>query len=160
MIPLGLYMVWRGKVTNFDATTGQLYDLHKLLGFSTLVLVVARLSYRLVHGVPPDEPTLAWWQKAGAHLTHWGLYILLLVVPVLGWLGVSLYGARSIFGLFSLPPLAGQDQAASEAVFYVHFLAAMLMLLLIGAHVGAALFHYFIRRDGVLRRMLPGLARR
>lgn len=79
--------------------------------------------------------------------------------PVAKAFGLSVW-ARSIFGLFSLPPLAGQDQAASEAVFYVHFLAAMLMLLLIGAHVGAALFHYFIRRDGVLRRMLPGLARR
>ncbi|MEZ5852263.1 MAG: cytochrome b [Hyphomicrobiaceae bacterium] len=160
MIPLGLYMVWRGKVTNFDATTGQLYDVHKLLGFSTLILVVARLAYRLKNGAPPDEPTLEWWQKAGAHLTHWSLYGLLLAMPLLGWLGVSLYGARSIFGLFSLPSLAAQDQAASETVFFVHFLAAMLLLLLIGAHVGAALFHHFIRKDGVLRRMLPGLPRR
>lgn len=160
MIPLGLYMVWRGKGTNFDAATGRLYDVHKLIGFLTLLLVIARLSYRLRNGAPPDEPTLAWWQKAAAHLTHWGLYALLLVVPLLGWIGVSLYGARSIFDLFSLPPLAAQDQATAETVFMLHFYGALLLLAMIGTHVGAALFHHLFLRDGVLRRMLPGLQRR
>lgn len=159
MIPLGLYMVWRGGVTQFDALTGRLYDVHKLLGFLLLLLVLARLVYRLRNGAPPDEPTLEWWQKAAAHLTHWGLYGLLLAVPVLGWVGVSLYGARGIFGLVSLPPLTGVDQDASVFVFRIHFWAAMLMLAMIGAHVGAALFHHVIRKDGVLRRMLPGLKR-
>lgn len=157
MVPLGLYMVWRGSNTNFDATTNRLYDLHKLLGFTLLWVVVARLIYRFKNGAPPDEPTLEWWQKAAAHLTHWGLYALLLIVPLLGWIGVSLYGARSIFGIISLPPLAGQDQKASETVFLLHYWLALLMVAMIAAHVGAALFHHLIRRDGVLRRMLPGL---
>lgn len=157
MVPLGLYMVSRGAATNFDATTNRLYDLHKLLGFVLLWIVVARLFYRLRNGAPPDEPTLEWWQKAAAHLNHWGLYALLLLVPLLGWIGVSLYGARSVFGLFSLPPLAGQDQKAAETVFWLHYWGAMAMLALLAAHVGAALYHHLIRRDGVLRRMLPGL---
>jgi cytochrome b561 len=160
MIPLGLYMVQRGKVTDFDALTGSLYDLHKFLGFVLLWVVVARLLYRLRNGAPPDEPTLEPWQKAASHVTHWSLYLLLLAVPLLGWLGVSLYGARGIFGLFSLPAIAAQNQDAATTVFLVHFLAAMLMTALIAAHVGAALYHHFIRRDGVLRRMLPGLQRR
>jgi cytochrome b561 len=160
MIPLGLYMVWRGKVTNFDALTGRLYDLHKLGGFAVLWLVVARLVYRFRNGAPPDEPTLEWWQKAASHLTHWGLYALLLAVPLLGWLGVSLYGARTIFGLISLPPLAGQNQDAATTVFLLHFLGALAMAGMIMAHVGAALFHHFVRGDGVLRRMLPGVGRR
>lgn len=157
LVPLGLYMVWRGTATNFDAMTGRLYDLHKMLGFLLLLLVIARLGYRLRNGAPPDEPTLEWWQKAAAHLTHWGLYALLLAIPMLGWTGVSLYGARSIFGIVSLPPLVAQNQDAATTVFLVHFLAAMLLVAMIGAHVGAALFHHLIRRDGVLRRMLPGL---
>ena len=160
LVPVGLYMVWRGKTTNFDALTGRIYDLHKLGGFFLLWLVVARLVYRFRNGAPPDEPTLEWWEKAAAHLTHWGLYCLLLAIPLLGWLGVSLYGARSIFGVVSLPPLAAQNQGAAELVFLLHYLAAMLLVAMIGAHVGAALFHHVIRRDGVLRRMLPGLGAR
>lgn len=160
MIPLGLYMVRRGHLTDFDTTTGQLYDLHKLLGFLTLILVVSRLSYRFGKGAPPDEPTLEWWQRVAAHLTHWSLYGLLLAMPLLGWLGVSLYGARGIFGLVSLPPLASQNQDMAAKVFFVHFLVAMVLVLMIGAHIGAAMFHHFIRKDGVLRRMLPGLSRR
>lgn len=157
MIPVGLYMVWRGAATNFDATTNTLYSAHKLAGFLLLWLVVARLGYRLVNGAPPDEPTLEWWQKAGAHLTHWGLYALLLAIPLLGWYGASLYGARGLFFGLSLPAIAAENPKAAEWVFKLHFWAAMLMLCAIGAHVGAALYHHVIRGDGVLRRMLPGL---
>ena len=157
LVPLGLYMVWRGEATKFDALTGRLYDLHKLLGFTLLCVVVARLVYRFRNGAPADEPTLEWWQKAASHATHWGIYALLVAVPLGGWLGVSLYGARSIFGIVSLPPLAGQDQDAAGAIFTWHFRGAMLLVILVGAHVGAALFHHVVRKDGVLRRMLPGL---
>jgi cytochrome b561 len=94
-------------------------------------------------------------------VTHWSLYALLVLVPLLGWLGVSLYGARSIFGLFSLPSLAGVDQPASEWVFLAHKWAAILMLAALAAHIGAAVVvHHVIRGDGVLRRMLPGLGKR
>lgn len=181
LIPVGLYMVWRGKTTNFDATTNTLYSAHKLGGFILFWLVVIRLIYRFTRGAPPDEPTLAWWQKAGSHLTHWGLYGLLLAMPILGWLGVTLYGALGTLGGLSLPPIPGQDtlygvvqsigqaagfnppgltpekQKAAEFVFTLHFWGAMLMLLAIAAHVSAAILHHFVRGDGVLRRMLPGL---
>ena len=156
-IPLGFYMVWRGEVTKFDALTGRLYDAHKLIGFLLLLLVAARLVWRLRNGAPPDEPTLAWYERAGAHATHWGLYVLLLAVPLLGWIGVSLYGARSILGLVALPPLTGVDRAASATVFLVHKWAAIAMLALLAAHVGAAVvWHTLVKRDGVLARMLPG----
>ena len=160
LIPVGLYMVRRGAATNFDATTNTLYSAHKLAGFVLLWLIVARLLYRFAHGAPPDEPTLEWWQKAAAHMTHWGLYALLLAVPLLGWYGISLYGALGTLGGFNLPAIAAQDQKAAEFVFMLHFWGAMLMVLAIGAHVGAAFFHHFIRGDGVLRRMLPGLKKR
>ena len=160
LVPLGLYMTWRGNATNFDALTARLYDMHKLFGFLLLLLVLARLVYRFRNGAPADEPTLEWWQKTAAHLTHWGLYALLLAIPLLGWFGVSYYDARNIFGVFDLPALAGKNQATSELVFLVHYWAAMLLALMIVAHIGAGLFHHFIRGDGVLRRMLPALKRR
>jgi cytochrome b561 len=160
-VPLGLYMVYRGAITNFDALTGQLYDLHKTLGLVILALVVARLAYRLAYGAPADEPTLEWWQKAASHVTHWSLYLLLILVPLVGWLGISLYGAREVFGIATIPPLAAQNSAAADTVLLLHKVLALLTVALIAMHVGAAVvLHYFIRGDGVLARMLPLAAAR
>jgi len=162
-VPLGLYMVYRGGATKFDALTGRLYDLHKTLGLVILALVVARLIYRLVHGGPADEPTIDWWQKAASHVTHWSLYALLILVPLVGWLGISLYGAREVFGILTIPPLAAPNSDAAGTVLLLHRLLAFLIILLIAMHVGAAVvLHYFIRGDGVLARMLPwaGVRRR
>jgi cytochrome b561 len=160
-IPLGVAMTYRGNDLNiWDATTNALYSTHKAIGFLILWLAVARLVYRVRTGAPKDEPTLEWWQKAASHATHWGLYALLIVVPLLGWRGVSQYGARGIVGPVSLPPIAVEDQAAASFTFLAHKYAGILMGLLVFAHIGAALFHYLIRKDGVLTRMLPSLGRR
>lgn len=161
MIPLGLAMTYRGNTLDiWDGVTDALYSSHKLIGFLVLWLSAGRLIYRLLHGAPPDEPTLEWWQKAGSHLVHWALYGLLLVVPLLGWIGVSLFPALTVFNLFDLPALAAPNEEAAKRVLFVHGWLAILLALLACGHIGAALFHYFIRKDGVLRRMLPGLSRR
>jgi cytochrome b561 len=161
MIPLGFVMTYDGPAFKLpEAVSDRLYSIHKLLGFCVLWLVLARLVYRFHHGAPKDEPSLELWQKAAAHATHWALYALLIVVPFLGWLGVSLYGARDIFGPIALPPLASVNQPPSEQVFAWHMRGAVLIAFLVAAHIGAALFHYFIRKDGVLSRMLPGIDRR
>jgi cytochrome b561 len=160
-VPIGLYMVYRGAATNFDALTGTLYDTHKSLGLLILALVVARLAYRLVHGGPGDEPTIAWWQKAASHATHWSLYLLLILVPLVGWLGISLYGARSVFGIATIPPLAAENSEAAKTVLMLHRYLALLTVALIAMHVGAAVvLHYLIRGDGVLARMLPWAGQR
>ena len=158
MIPLGLAMTYRGNTLDiWEGVTDALYSTHKLLGFLVLWLSAGRLIYRLLHGAPPDEPTLEWWQKAASHLVHWALYGLLLVVPLLGWIGVSLYPALTIFDLFNLPALAAPNEEAAKRVLVLHGWLAILLALAIAGHVVAALAHHFIRRDGVLRRMLPGL---
>jgi cytochrome b561 len=159
-IPMGLYMTYRGGVLKvFDVVTDTLYDSHKLLGLLILLVVIVRLVYRLSHGAPADEPTLARWQKGAAHTTHWALYLMLLVVPMLGYIGISLYPALEIFSM-PLPAITPVNEAAAQRVFGAHYLGAMVILLLVGAHVGAALFHYLIRGDGVLARMLPAAGRR
>ena len=161
LLPLGFAMHIRGTELNiWDATTNNMYSLHKLLGFIALWLVIARLFYRFRNGAPPDEPTLEWWQKAASHLTHWGLYGLLLAMPIAGWIGVSMFGARDVFGVFSLPAIAAQNQEAAKTVFFLHKIGGILLVLAIGAHVGAAIYHHFIRQDGVLRRMLPSIGQR
>jgi cytochrome b561 len=151
--PLGFAMVYRGGTLNvWDAITNTLYNSHKLIGIVIFCLVLARLAYRLTQGAPADEPTLEWWQKVAAHATHWSLYLLLLLVPIAGYLGISLYPALDVFGI-PLPSIAPANQPAAERVFLLHWIGAVLILLLVSAHVGAALFHYFIRKDGVLQRM-------
>jgi cytochrome b561 len=158
-IPVGLFMVRYGAATQFAEPTGKLYDGHKLTGALILLLVLSRLAYRLAKGAPPDEPTLELWQKAASHATHWGLYLLLIVVPVLGYVATSYYGEIAPFG-FRLPKVTATDQGVAEKIYHWHALAAYALILLIGMHIGAALFHYFIRKDGVLRRMLVSSGRR
>lgn len=155
MIPLGLYMVARGEATNFDALTGSLYSLHKLLGFVLLWLVVLRVLVRLRRGAPPPVATLTPFERLASRLVHGALYVLLLIVPLLGWAGVSAYPALDIFGLFNLPAILPPDEALANRVLGVHGLLALTLGLLALAHIAAALYHRFIKRDGVLRRMWP-----
>ena len=153
-VPVGLVMVYRGKGLNvWDAVTNFLYSTHKMLGLIILFAVVARLIYRLTQGAPADEATLEPWQKGVSHATHWLLYLLLIVVPIGGYIGISLFPALDVFGV-SLPAVASPNQQAAERVLFWHMLGAFAIVLLAGMHVAAALFHYLIRRDGVLQRML------
>jgi len=159
--PIGLAMVYRGTTLNiFDDVTNQLYSTHKLVGFTLLWVVLARIAYRLWHGAPPPEPTLEPWQRRGSQFVHNSLYVLLVALPILGWIGISLYPALEIFGLFSLPALTSPDQELANQVLALHAWLAMLLIVLIVGHAGMALFHYFIRGDHVLQRMLTGLSRR
>jgi cytochrome b561 len=151
-VPIGLFMVRYGAATNFAEPTGKLYDAHKLIGLAILLLALARLGYRLRHGAPADEPTLEPWEKVVSHITHWAIYALLIIVPLLGWLAMSFYGGLSPFGI-TLPTLAAQDDAKVTQAFFAHMLAAYALIVLLGMHVGAALMHYVIKKDGVLRRM-------
>jgi cytochrome b561 len=155
-IPVGMVMAYRGNVLNlWNGLTDFLYSAHKSIGFVLLILLLLRAVVRLTIGAPPPEPSLVSWQRRIAAANHAGLYVLLLVVPVLGWLGVSLFPALEVFGLVSLPSISPPDRAASDTVFTLHRLTAFLLVALIALHVAAALHHHFIRRDGVLRRMLP-----
>jgi cytochrome b561 len=160
-LPIGLYMTYRGNTLNvWDAVTGALYNGHKVIGVTILLVVLWRLLYRLTRGAPADEPTIEPWQRLASHLNHWGLYVLLICAPLAGYIGISLFPALDIFGLFSLPGIVAPDKEAAKTAFAVHKLLVMLLVLLIVVHVAAALFHYFVRKDNVLGRMIPKLLRR
>jgi len=160
-LPVGLYMTHRGNTLNvWDKLTGALYNGHKVIGVTILLVVLWRIAYRLTRGAPADEPTIEPWQRRASHLNHWGLYVLLICAPVAGYVGISLFPALDIFGLFSLPGVVAPDKEAAKTAFFVHGVLARLLLLLILVHVAAALFHYFVRKDNVLGRMVPRLLRR
>lgn len=155
LLPVGFIMVARGKATNFDATTGELYTAHKTFGFLVLMLVILRVMVRLARGTPAPEPTLNRFQMIAAEAVHGLLYLALLIVPLLGWAGASAYGARGLLGGLSLPEILAKNEALAKTLLSFHGLAAILMIALLFAHIGAAFMHRFMFKDGVMKRMLP-----
>ena len=134
-----------------------LYRLHWSCGATVLFLTVLRVINRVVAGVPVPYAGLTRIEAVLSKAVHHALYVLLFVVPILGWLGKSAHGGDiTIFGLFNLPPLIGQDEVLSKRLLGVHKITVMLLVLTAGLHVAGALNHALIKRDGVLARMLPG----
>jgi cytochrome b561 len=133
-----------------------LYSFHKSLGVLILILMLLRLINRLAVGAPPPAPGIEPWQQAVSSLVHTALYVLLLAMPVVGYLANCAYGAPTpFFGLFDVPPAIGKNVDLAMQLFTLHRWAGWLVVALAGMHIGAALFHYVVRRDGVLQRMLP-----
>jgi cytochrome b561 len=153
MIPIGVAMA----NADFGAWQDTLYDLHRSLGTVLLPLVLVRVLWRLIHPAPPLPDDIAALQRLAAHATHWALYALLIGQAVVGWIATSAYPAPiSVFWLFELPPIWREDRAFSELMFAVHRFVGFAIALLVCAHIAAALYHHFIRRDGVLMRMVSG----
>ena len=137
-------------------TQDTLYNIHKSLGLLIFILVILRLINRLMVGAPAPEPGIERWQRAASSATHGLLYVLLVAMPIVGYVANSLYGAPTpFFGLFNLPPIVAENQPLSEKLFTLHRWSGFLMIVLVLMHIGAALFHHVIRGDNVLRRMLP-----
>jgi len=133
-----------------------LYNLHKSLGVLILLLMLLRLINRIVAGAPPPEPSLEPWQRTVSSAVHGLFYVLLVAMPIVGWTANSAYGAPTpFFGLFTLPKLVADNEALAKTLFMLHRWAGFVVILLAGMHIGGALFHYVVRRDQVLHRMLP-----
>jgi cytochrome b561 len=133
-----------------------LYNFHKSLGLLILILMVLRLINRLVIGAPSAVPEIEPWQKTVSSIVHTSLYVLLLAMPIVGYIANSAYNTPTpFFGLFSLPPIIGKNEDLSKQLFAIHRWVGILVILIVLIHVSAALYHYFIRRDRVLQRMLP-----
>ena len=137
-------------------TQDLLYNFHKSLGVLILILMILRLINRLAAGALSADPDIEPWQKAVSSTVHTSLYALLLAMPIVGYIANSAFGAPApFFGLFNLPPIVGQNEALATQLFTIHRWTGWLLIALVLIHAGAALYHYFIRRDSVLKRMLP-----
>jgi cytochrome b561 len=148
-VPAGILIV------NFDL--GPVYNLHKSVGVLILPLVVIRLGWRLTHPAPPLPHDIPAPQRAAAQTVHWTLYTLLIVQPIIGWIGTSAYPAPvPFFGLFEMPHIWWDDRTLSDQLFVVHRWIGIAMGVLLIGHIGAALHHHFIRKDEVFLRMVRG----
>jgi len=134
-------------VTNF------LYISHKTLGVLLLGLIVLRVVLRLRYGKPAYSPELPGWQRAVSGGVHGLLYLLLLLMPLLGWAATASGGFPINFFHWELPPLLPRDRALAETLFFWHGVMGWLLLALVLLHVAAALQHWLIRKDHVMRRM-------
>lgn len=129
---------------------------HKWLGVCVALLWFIRVAVRLTHTPPPLPPTSPAWQNMLAHGVHIGLYVLMIAIPVSGWLMSSAKGfSTTFFGLFDLPNLVERDKALATTLKDVHGALANVLMALVIAHIGAALKHQLIDKDNLMERMRP-----
>lgn len=130
--------------------------LHFMLGLSVLLLIFIRLPARLMGGTPAIIPEPVKWQKIAAHSAHGLLYLLMIIMPLLGWLTLSAAGKPIPFFGAELPALIAKNKDLAKTLKNIHELIGTAGYYLIGIHAAAALFHHYIKRDNTLARMLPG----
>lgn len=153
-----------------EATTVrvELTQTHKSFGFVVFVLACVRVIWRWLSPVTPTMPdNVKPWERVAAHLTHYGLYVLMFLLPLTGWLmasssplndtgGYMPQIKNEVFGLFEMPDFYPTGDREISAFFNtIHLYAGYALAALLVLHVGAALKHHFALKDSVLRRMLP-----
>ncbi|BAL23947.1 cytochrome b [Azoarcus sp. KH32C] len=154
-LPLGLYL----SDLPLSPNKLKLISYHKWIGITVLFLFLPRLVLRLTRPVPPPLDVPA-WQRFAAAATHGLLYVLIIAVPLTGWLMSSAKGFPVVYlGILPLPDLLAKDPALGDLFKTIHEMLNNGLLVLIGLHVAAALKHQFIDRDDTLVRMMPILKR-
>jgi len=157
IIPLGLVMgdLPKGVVQNTAFVT------HESLGLTVLALTLARFVWRLGHPPPPSSADLNGLERQASAGVHVLLYAVLVVMPVTGYLFVTFSDiAVSYFGVVHVPALVAPDKPTGKLFGAIHSLLQWAIYALAAMHIGAALHHYFFRRNDVLARMLPTLQAR
>ncbi len=165
LLVAGLWMTDAIKAPETRNFAFKVYQWHKALGLTVLVLTLVRIVWRLMNPPPPLPAGMTKFERVAASLAHVGLYTLMLAIPVAGWAMVSaspLGFPTMVFGLFEWPhiPMLAvlEDKKPAEALFKaIHKYLAFGSIALIALHVLAALKHHFVNRDDVLTRMLPGV---
>lgn len=161
MIALGLTMEDYPISIKFDA-----YIFHKSLGLTVLGLSIFRLIWRLLNPPPALPDSLSSRDKLVANAVHWVLYFLMIAMPLSGWLMVSASKKYPtvFFWLGEVPfiPLPEDMTNKATAVMFgeYHYYLAIGAIVLVLGHAAAALQHHFIKKDGILLRMLPKFLQR
>lgn len=159
LLVIGLYGITYGEdfFPRGDPGRAAIWWLHISFGLLLFVLVALRVGLRLWRGAPQLPASMAGLERRLAHVAHFLLYGLLIAIPVLGIFLTWFRGdALTFFGLFTIPSPFMPDRQIAGFIKETHGLCANIILILVGLHAVAALWHHFIRKDDVLTRMLPG----
>lgn len=164
LILLNIYLGWRMGQLKGMAAFGT-FQLHKSVGITVLALSLLRLGWRLTHRPPPYPADQPRWQRITASAVHWTFYVLMIAMPLTGWIIVSaspLNIPTLLYKVIPWPHLGAVHdlpmatrKAIEDQVGQAHATLAWLFAALILLHVAAALKHQFVDRDGELFRMLP-----
>ena len=150
---LGYYM----EGLPFSPSKLKLIAWHKWAGISLLAVLILRLLWRFTHRAPELPAGMTAHARLGAHVGHWLLYILMLGVPVTGWLASSAQGVSVVmFGVWQLPDLLAKNPELGSGLQDAHMVLNYVLAVVVLGHVAAALHHQFIQKDGLMNRMLPG----
>ncbi len=150
LLVLGLYM----SGLPLSPQKLELYSWHKWAGVTVFLLVWLRLAWRLTHRPPALPDTLAPVMRLAAHAGHGLLYVLMVAIPLSGWLMSSAKGFQTVwFGVLPIPDLLPKDKALGDALQQAHQALNLLLMLTLAGHLGAALWHHFVLKDDTLRRM-------
>lgn len=149
-----LLLTW-ALIFLYHNTDDRLYiGLHKSFGISLLFWMIARVINRFFTKAPPPVP-MPVWQSILSKLSHFSLYALLIAMPLAGLL-MSVYGGRpvDIFGLFEIPVFVTPDRGAARLYNDIHTDIIWPMIIAFTlVHIGAALYHHFVKKDQLLSRM-------
>ena len=142
----------------WDQLTNTLYGIHKATGFSVLLLMALRIAFKLRSADPAWPADFPRARRIAAKSLHHTFYLLLVLVPLLGWAGVTAFPALIVFPGFDLPPMpfVPVDEALALRLFQIHGALALLLAVLVLGHIGAALHHLLIARDGLFQRIWFG----
>jgi cytochrome b561 len=134
-----------------------LYNFHEALGALVLIVMVLRLARRIAFGVPAPDASMPQVEQRASLWAQYALYVLLFIVTILGWAGTNAYGDPvRVFGLFDFPAILGKDQPLSDRIFVWHLICGILIGVIVALHIVGALYHWLVKGDRVLQRVLPG----
>ncbi|NBF09926.1 cytochrome b [Pseudomonas sp. Fl4BN1] len=154
---IAMLFIGAGMVASVSERHEWLIHLHKPLGIAILLLVVIRLLVRFSTRQPSLPANLPGWQVLAAKASHVLLYALMLSLPLLGWAMISAAGDPVMLGSsLQLPSILPANAQVFAVLRKAHGYLAYLLFLTVLLHLAAALFHAWIRRDGVLQSMLRG----
>ncbi|MES0875232.1 cytochrome b [Sinimarinibacterium thermocellulolyticum] len=154
---IGFYMV----DLTLSPTRLKLFSYHKWIGVTVFALALLRIAWRVYRPPPPLPASVPAWQQRASAISHRVLMLLILAVPLSGWLMSSAKGFQTVyFGVLPIPDLLGKNPDLGQQLESLHWALNKLLLGVVTVHVAAALKHHYVDRDGVLLRMLPRLPSR
>ncbi|CAB3749530.1 cytochrome b [Paraburkholderia solisilvae] len=157
LIVCGFSLGWvMTDIPGFTPTKLRYFSWHKWIGVTVFALVVLRILWRATHAAPPLPASMPAWQRAAAQSAHLVLYVLMVLIPVSGYLYSLAANVPVVYlGLVPLPRLIAPDPVLKVVLKNVHIALNYTLFVLVVLHVAAALKHQWLDRDGLLSRMIP-----